>query len=134
LTGALSWIKSAIPASQYYPGGFTVDTTVSGSRYERPARGNRVLNVSNVCWVVLSGGELTQAITNYVTLGADNRVTSTNKLSLTFNLANGLFSGKLPNSNSPKPISFGGVVLQKATQSYGCFLGKSQCGEVYIGP
>ena len=131
LSGDLSWIKPPMPTAKYYPGGFTLEANATGSQYNPPAKGTAVLNISNG-QIVLTGGGLGEGIVNYVTLGANNRVTSTSKASLTFTLSSGAFRGTVPNpaGGRSKAISFGGVVLQNQTLGKGYFLGSGQSGEV----
>jgi hypothetical protein len=129
--GEVFWLKSAMAASKYYPGGFIKATSAAGWRYIPPAGGSKLLNLVNAK-LVLSGGGLTQSITNLLALGARNRVTSdrTNNLSLNFSAATGLFTGRTKNPATGKPISFSGVVFQNSNSGRGFFLGKSQSGEV----
>ena len=83
LSGGLNWIKPPVAGAKYYPGGFTMEADVLGSHYSRPSTGARVLSFTNAD-IVLGGGDLGQPITNHVTLGPGNKVTSTNKATLTF--------------------------------------------------
>ena len=133
LSGGVVWIKPTSPTSAYYPKGFGIATAATGSRYSRPPSGTPVLSFS-AAELVLSGGGLTQGLTNYVTLHTNNLVTSANQTSLTFTLSSGAFRGRAPNPDNPKahPISFSGVVLQKQNCGRGWFLGTNQCGGVYL--
>jgi hypothetical protein len=108
---------------------------MSGSRYSKPASGTRALDFS-AGQVVLTGGNLSQAITNLVTLDSNNRVTSSgsNRLRVSITAANGSFRGSVTDAASSKPITFGGVLLQKRNTGYGFFLGTSQSGQVLFGP
>ena len=133
LSGDLTWTKPGMASAKYYPGGFRVETAAWGSLYSPPATGQQVLNFSEG-EVVLSGGNLTQGITNYIGLSPVNKVTSTNKTSLTFTLPTGLFKGSVTNAN-PKTIPFNGVVLQKQNLGCGYFLGTNLSGRVWLqGP
>ena len=133
LSGDLTWTKPGMVA-KYYPGGFRVETAAWGSLYTPPATGQRVLNFTEAD-VVLSGGNLAQGITNPIALGPANKVTSTNKTSLTFTLPTGLFKGSVLNPVTLKPIPFYGVALQKTNIGCGYFLGTSQSGRVQLqGP
>jgi hypothetical protein len=135
LSGPMSWIKPAVSGAKLYPAAFTIDTAAFGSAYARPATGTRILNCTNGL-LVLSGGNLSQNITNHITLNANNTVTSTdaNSLKLSFTPTTGAFKGSVVDLVSLKTISFGGVVLQNGTIGYGCFLGATQSGAISLGP
>ena len=79
---------------------------------------------------------MTGGITNAVLLEPNNKVLnmSTNRLSLSFTVATGAFKGSVVDPATQKPISFGGVVLQKQNVGYGFFLGANQSGQVRLGP
>jgi hypothetical protein len=131
LSGMLNWTKPPGSTGAYYPGGFELETTATGCRYNPPTSGTRVLDFSNA-EVVLTGGGLASEIVEKVTLAANNRVTSTNKVRLTFTLSTGAFSGSVPNpaGGRAKAISIGGVVLQCRDFGKGYFLGTGASGEV----
>jgi hypothetical protein len=131
LGGDVSWIKPPLATAGYYPGGFTVEAAAWGSGYSPPPRGTPILGMSQA-QILLHGGGLAQELTNYVTLSANNRVTSTNRVSLTFTLSTGAFKGSVPNpaGGRAKPISFGGVILPLQHSGKGYFLGNGQSGEV----
>ncbi len=136
LTGDLVWTKPSTPNGRYYPNGFTLTTTLSGSQYTQPGKGANVLTLTEG-YVALEGGDLAQNITDQITLGANNRVTdlSGNKLGLSFTPSTGLFTGHVTDPATRKPVSFNGVVLQKSNVGYGYFLGTSHSGQVLIqGP
>jgi Bacterial Ig domain/PKD domain/Divergent InlB B-repeat domain/Carboxypeptidase regulatory-like domain/Immunoglobulin domain/Glucodextranase, domain B len=130
--GVLSWNKPVLSAAIYYPGGFSSEAALLGSRYAAPVGPtNRVLNLGNSV-VILSGGNLSQAFTNGVILGLSSKVTnaSPHKLNVTFTLSSGLFSGTFTPTNETKSVSFKGAVLQKANYGAGHFLGTNLSGRV----
>lgn len=130
--GVLSWNKPALPAAKYYPGGFSSEAALLGSRYAAPVGPtNRVLNLSNAV-VLLSGGNLSASFTNDVVLGLSSKVTnaSTHNLKVSFTLSSGLFSGGFTPTNETKAVSFKGAVLQKANYGAGHFLGTNLSGRV----
>jgi hypothetical protein len=133
LTGDLVWIKPAT-SKKLFPAGFALATIATGSRYQQPARGTPILNLSPGS-IELTGANLAQGITNRISLGTGNRVTnlSSNKLSLTFSTTAGSFKGSIVNPASGKSISFNGVVLQKPNVGRGFFLDRTQSGEVLMG-
>ena len=134
-SGNLSWIKPSLPKAKLYPAGFSTSTSVSGSRYSRPAPGEGVLNLTDAT-LVLTGGNLDQPISDPISFGPNSRVTNlgSDKLSLSFSLSSGLFSGHVVNPNTSKSISFHGVVLQKQNIASGYFAGIDQSGQVVLSP
>jgi hypothetical protein len=134
LSGPLVWIKPQ-PANVQHASGFALQTTASGSRYIRPAAGERVLDFIDG-QLVLKGGGLQEALTNRVALGTDNRVVNlgSDRLGLTFNLETGLFRGSVAHPAASKPISFSGVVLQRENLGAGCFRERGQSGLVLLEP
>jgi hypothetical protein len=134
LTGDLTWLKPALPNTKYYPEGFIIQpssnaVSVLGSFYARPPSETTVLPF-NLGEVVLTGGDLAENMTNFVTLNFNNSVSSTNRTSVSISLQSGLFSGHVINPSSKKPISFQGIVMTNLGAGYGFFLGTNQSGEV----
>ncbi|SPE58700.1 putative Lysyl endopeptidase [Verrucomicrobia bacterium] len=130
---SVTWIK---PASRSgYPAGFTAFPSVRGSLYSAPPRGATLLGVTNA-YVTFEGGDLAQAITDQVTIGANNRVVNlgTTKLSLSFSLAMGTFIGRITDPSTKVAYSFSGVVLPNYDIGRGYFLGPHQSGEVQFSP
>jgi hypothetical protein len=128
--GVLSWNKPVISTAIYYPGGFSSEAALLGSRYAAPVGPtNRVLNLSNSV-VLLSGGNLSPSFTNDVVLGLGSKVTnaSAHNLKVSFTLSSGLFSGSFTPTNDTKSVSFKGAVLQKANYGAGHFLGTNLSG------
>ena len=134
--GALTWIKPALPLTRYYPGGFTNETSVIGSRYVPPVGvTNRVLTFTNGL-VGFTGGNLMQPFTNDVTLRLNNKVTngSSNKLVLTIVPATGLFNGTAMTPDTGRTIVFKGALLQRQDFGAGYFLDTNRIGQVFFGP
>jgi hypothetical protein len=131
LDGPLQWFKPSLPATPLYPAGFTNEIEAVGSAYSL-SNGGRVLNLTNG-FVLLEHGGLSETISNQFVLGANNEVTGSEKLILTFTTATGLFQGSATNPPG-KAISFSGAVLQKQNAGFGQFLGASQSGSVYLAP
>jgi uncharacterized repeat protein (TIGR02543 family) len=135
IDGMLSWFRPAQPTAKLYNAGFTNVTEVAGSVYAL-AKGARVLDLTNG-YVVLEDGGLAQSISNQFTLGANNIVTGSNKLSLTITTTTGLFKGTVPTTNTlgkAVSITITGAVLQKQTNGFGLFLNGDQSGSVYLAP
>ncbi len=131
ITGVVKWIKLPQPG-KFYPNGFvcTNGLEVSGSLYSF-TNGLRLLNWTNG-ETVLADGNLPQSITNQVVLDVNNKVTGSNKLSLTIT-ASGLFQGTMTDPATRKVITMNGVVLQKQNAGVGSFLGTNQSGSVWLG-
>jgi hypothetical protein len=132
--GLVDWFKPSQPDAGFYPAGFTNQSTLTGSRYLAPTNSTEpVLNMTTGV-VILTGGNLSQAWTNDVVLGAKNRVTnaSPNQLSVSLSTGTGLFKGKFLDTNVLRTANFGGAVLQKSTNGFGYFLGTNQSGRVLL--
>ncbi|MGA2867517.1 MAG: LamG-like jellyroll fold domain-containing protein, partial [Verrucomicrobiota bacterium] len=133
--GDVIWIKPTTSKARYYPAGFLIQTTASGSVYSPPGRGTNVLGETSLT-LALTGGNLAEGITNQFTLNVNNRVTnhSSNRLSLTFLPSTGSFKGSVVDPVGLKSIPFNGVVLQNRGVGAGYFLGSNRGGQVFIAP
>jgi hypothetical protein len=135
IRGALGWIKPALPKTKLYSGGFTSETTTIGSSYVRPATStNRVLNLTQTS-LIFSGGNLSSAFTNTITLSERNKVgnLSGNKLSMSISTASGLFGGNVINPATGKSSSFKGAVLQNQIGGAGFLPGTNRSARVTFG-
>jgi len=132
LGGSLGWSKGQQPSAKYYPMGFAIETEVLGSKYV-PALESGIL--SNFGQLSLAQGDLTQSFTNQFILTSNNKVSnlSSNKLTLSFNLASGLFKGTVAEPVTRRLIPINGVVLQAQNYGGGFFLNLNQSGPVYLG-
>ena len=133
IRGSLTWIKAAQNAN-FYAGGFTNHVTSTGSVYQKPAAGDRVINLSDAT-VTFTGGNLSSSFANSITIGSNNKISnqSDNKLVMTFAPPTGLFKGSATSPDG-QSISFRGTAFQKVNQAYGYFLGTDQSGSVVVGP
>jgi hypothetical protein len=131
VNGQLRWFKPAQSGAATYPAGFTNIVQAIGSAYSL-AKGARVLNLTNGD-VVLQDGGLAESIGDQFTLGANNVVTGSNKLSVTITTTTGLFKGSATNSLGAT-VSFTGAVFQNQTNGFGQFLNGNQTGGVYLAP
>ncbi len=133
LSGEITWIRPEIPWAWYYPGGFALIDSVTGSRYLRPPKATKVLNFTTGT-VEFNGGNLERGITNRITIDSNNRLQnlSANTLRLTFSLSNGSFAGSVMDPISWARIPFKGVLLQKQGIAVGYFPGWDQTGEVWL--
>jgi hypothetical protein len=132
LDGTITWIKLPQPAAKFYPNGFTSPSVALASRYLFTSN-VPILNFhTGVVW--FANGNLSGSFTNQAVLGINNKVISTNKLTLAITTGSGLFKGSAQNPDTGKSISFSGVVLEKQGFGGGFFLGTNQTGRVYFGP
>jgi len=133
ITGQVSWLKLGGVPGKLYPRGFEFPDGVDvvGSLY---TNGTPLLNWTDGHGLIeLEGGNLSPAITNALTLGPNNKLSGTNKLSLTLTTTSGLFRGSVPGPGR-QSISVSGVLLQKWNEGYGLFLGTTNSGSVHLGP
>jgi uncharacterized repeat protein (TIGR01451 family) len=130
LSGLVAWIKP-ISTAKYYPLGFGFTNTAIGSLY-RFTNGSPLLSLTNGA-LVLESPELAQSITNALYLGANNKFTASNKLSLKLTTSSGLFTGTGTNRLAGKAIAVKGVIFQKQNLGAGYFLGTNQSGKVSLG-
>ncbi|MGO9203727.1 MAG: InlB B-repeat-containing protein [Limisphaerales bacterium] len=127
--GSLNWLKQGGLPGKLYPNGFVFSgVPVTESPYSY-TNGAPLLNWTDGQGLI----GLSSGLTNAVTLGANNKLTGTNKLSLTLTTASGLFQGAVPEPGSKSGISVSGVLLQGGNAGYGLFLGTSNSGSVYLG-
>jgi hypothetical protein len=134
LSGTVSWTKPPSATAHYYPGGFQVQTVAQGALYSPSAAGNSALDLTNA-EVVLTGGDISQALSDQITLGPGSQVANQGTNKLTLSAATGVFKGSIANPALPmaKPVSFGGVVLKSQKVARGCFFEGGQSGAVWIG-
>ncbi len=130
-SGLFTWFKQTNVA-KYYPGAFTNESIIAGSRFLPPTT-NAILNLSNAL-VTFTGGNLAADFTNTIAIDAKSKVInqSSNKLSLTFSKSSGTFSGSVTPPTGGKAIAFKGAVLQKQTNGAGFFLGTNLSGRVTL--
>ncbi len=132
--GSVNWFKPAATKG-LHAAGFTHRTVLSGSSYTPPAtKTNRVLQITNGI-AMFSGGNLGAPVECRWTLGADNKVTSTNAgFSLALTTASGLFKGSFVDPATLRNYAFNGVVLQNTNTASGYFAGTNQSGWVFLEP
>jgi uncharacterized protein (DUF2147 family) len=120
----------------YYPAGFTNVFEAVGSAFTPPACStNCVLDLTNAS-LEFYGGNLTPGFTNAVAFGLNSQVSnlSSNRLTMSFSLSSGTFTGSATDPSTGKTLSFSGAVLQKLNAGYGFLLGTNQSSRVVIGP
>ncbi len=132
--GSAHWIRPANSNVVWHARGFTNISTFTGSAYVAPvSRTDRVLPLESGR-AVFGGGPILLAFTNGFTLSPRGVATnfSANKLTLTIQPANGLFSGTvlIPGASSTTPIK--GAVLQGYNAGGGVVLGPFKNGRMTI--
>jgi hypothetical protein len=134
LSGDVTWIKPQQWRNWYYPNGFAILQSSSGSRYTRPPRGTKVLDISNAT-IEFNGGNLGDSgITNRIQLDFYNRIrnSSANGLRLSISLSNGSFTGSVMDPITWDWMPFRGVILQRQNVATGYFLDWNKTGEVWL--
>jgi hypothetical protein len=129
--GDIVWIKPAVPRAKLYPAGFSFTTAMRGAPY-KPGAKALILTTAKL---TLADGNLPAQIVNRIVLAPGNRVTNLgdNKLSLKFSPSTGLFTGRVTDPTTSKPIPFSGAVLQDENAGFGWFSGlNAQSGTVTI--
>ena len=131
LTGWAYWFKPSSSVSRLSSIAYC-DTNPLGSTYTNKAA---ILNFTKGV-MVLSGGNLTNNLTNSFSLTNNIAIDSTkgNGFNLTFLTNLGIFSGSITNPATKKPISFSGAVLQQQNKGVGAFQGSNQMGTLWLTP
>jgi hypothetical protein len=131
--GQFVWVKNAGTISKYYPRGFTNEVWAMGSAYQSQSAAVALSSAAQQSGVVLSGGGLQEAITNSITLAANNHLIlpAGGKFTLKLTPATGLFKGSALNPGTGRMVTFQGVLFKKADIGVGYFLGTDQSGEVF---
>ena len=136
VNGEVVWVKSSTSLFVYYREGFTVTNRASGSRYQPPVgRGGQIVGFTNGI-VVFNGGDIARPLTNVISIGAANRITSvttSNELAMTLAPATGLFKGSIKPPGFSR-ATFHGVIHQKGANGAGFFYGPTKVGHVFFGP
>jgi hypothetical protein len=133
LNGAVTWTKLGQSKSPRYLAGFTNESFVLGSIYNPPVTGRSISTWTNGS-ISFFGGDLAAPFTNRVSLGHNDRVSSTssNKLSMSFSRSSGTFKGTAAVPQTRQKISFQGAFLQGTNSGYGYFLAGDHDGWVFI--
>jgi hypothetical protein len=130
----VQWEAPTQTSRTRYPGGFTNQTSLVGSRYAAPASGTRILGFDHGT-ADFAGAYLRGPFQNAIYLASTNKVhnLSTNKLSVTFSQTSGTFSGSATEPATGKSVSFKGAVLQKRGEGAGLFLSGDRSGRMDMG-
>ena len=130
--GTLWWKKPGGLRGAIHSAGLTNRMDTLGSRFLRVTNGTPVLNLPDDV-LILSRGNLTNSITNLISLGGNNKITATNSLSLTFSTLKGALTGGFIDPATKKRRVVKGVALPNQNQARGFFLGVNEGGGVYVG-
>jgi O-glycosyl hydrolase len=134
LQGIVSWIKTANPKAKVCPAGMTNLVSVAGWTYTQPTTATRIISVTNGM-AAFEGGNLGGPLFNLFTLTTANHVIDnsvSNKFSLSFTPASGLFSGSLTPSGTTRRINLRGAVSQHLNAGFGYFLSTNRSGQVLL--
>ncbi|MFN7138115.1 MAG: immunoglobulin domain-containing protein [Limisphaerales bacterium] len=126
--GYVQWTKTGW-TNQLYAGGFTNEAEVVGSLYVPPAKGNRVLQITNGA-VTFSAGGLSDPVTRSFIWATNNafQTTSRSNLSLSVNASSGVLKGSFAHPQTGLAVPFHGAVLQNENRAGGFFLGTNSAG------
>jgi hypothetical protein len=134
LEGMVSLIKPPQPTDHFYPNGFTNLSAAEGAFYEPQPTGMRSIELVNGA-AVFSGGNLGGPVTNFFTLGANDKA-STNGFTLSILNNNGLLGGSVIFPGMSRGTTFKGAVLQDIlhtnSPAFGSFNGTNQSGSLII--
>jgi len=132
VAGPLWWFKPASAGGLNPPGGISNTVPVMGSRYVAPAPRTPVLTLSNGV-VILSGGNLTNSMTNSITLGSDNKIAGDNQLTLRISPTKGSITGSFVDPSNGQIRNVKGVALPTQQQGRGFFPVSNTSGHLFIG-
>jgi len=121
-------------STRCYSAGLTNICLAQGSAYVRPVGlTNSVLGYTNAS-LAFAGGNLETDFTNSISLGRSSRVinNSSNRLTMSFSLPQGTFSGRVIDPATGKWRNFSGAVLQKLNAGFGLLLGTNQTSSVTL--
>jgi hypothetical protein len=132
LSGVVNWIKLPQASGKFYLGGFDFPGGLEavGSLYTF-TNGVPLINWTDG-QIRLENGNLTDSITNGLSISPNNTVSGTNNLSLSFTTSSGLFHGSVMDPATGKPVLVNGALLQKQNVGYGYFFGTNQTGRVTL--
>lgn len=135
-TGSLYWSVAA-SGTGTFPSGFTVFPSAVTSPYTKQSP---VLDVSpppGNLEVSTTDGGLASGIDDFVTLTTSNGVNvpaGADKLKISINSANGVFTGSFLDVDSDTTINLSGVILQNQGEGSGFFIGTGQSGVITLTP
>jgi hypothetical protein len=136
LEATVDWFKPFLPASHYYPAGFTTNVSLVGEKYVPPSAGGPTPAGDRE--VTLGGGNLASNIVASVTVDSLGNVTvssaNNENLKLKLQPTTGQFSGSFTHPSLNETISFKGLVMQIESAGAGYFLGTDESGYITFEP
>ena len=134
LDGMLNWFKLNTSGA-FFPAPFATQATLFGSLYAKPQPGQPVINLMNGTVTFNAGDLANPPLQNTVVLGTNNKITvtvaGTDKLKMSINVSNGLFSGSFVGPDAPKATPFSGALFQGGLNfGLGVFKGPADPGSV----
>jgi len=134
IEGVAYWIKPVLPTAKHYRNGFIVTNNATGSRYQPPTNTmDFVLGFTDGI-AVFSDGNLASPFTNHFTVTTGNKITSTNKMTVSLTTASGLIKGSVTPPGATKAVPFQGAIHKIDQYGAGFFLGTNQSGGVMLLP
>lgn len=134
LSGGLSWIKLPMAGAKSYAPGFDLRPALEGSHFAAGSAKAPILDF-RIGVLVLTGGGMAAGFTNYFTVDPDGRLLTSNRLTLHFSAASGLFTGTALNPLvGYAPLSFRGIFLTKENYGSGYFINSDLSGAAYFAP
>jgi hypothetical protein len=134
LSGNLAWIKLPVAGARSYAAGFDMTSPLEGSRFTAGSAKAPILNFSTGV-LILTGGGITENLTNYFTVDPNQRLVISNRLTLDFSASSGIFTGTAPNPLvGQPPLLFRGVFMTKENYGCGYFIDSDVSGAAYLGP
>jgi PKD repeat protein len=136
LEATVDWFRPPMPASHYYPLGFSTNITLIGETYVSPSTGGP--SPAGNRQITLGGGNLASNIVKTAVVGDSGNVTvstpNSENVQLKLQPTTGQFSGSFKHPWLNKTISFKGVLLQLDNSGAGYFLGTNESGYVIFEP
>jgi hypothetical protein len=132
--GVLDWGKTqTTDPKAIYPSGFQTQTALIGSLYELK-HGESILDFPDTTNNALLTFGFTPSLSGTITISPRNTVVAPvpDKLTLKFNLTDGLFSGRVMEDGSLSP--YGGAVFQTGTYGGGLILSGTTSDPVMLDP
>jgi hypothetical protein len=132
IDGQIAWFKLPQKTAKFYPGGFTNTTEIIGSVFEY-TKGLPILGFANGL-LSLVNGNLTESMTNQLSLGLYIPGMTQSATILKFNTLTGGFGCTVTNAATGKLVPINGVVLQNQNFAAGFFAGTNQTGSAVLSP
>jgi hypothetical protein len=134
LSGTLTWTKLPIARDRSYAAGFDLTPALEGSHFIAGTAKAPLLDFSTGVLILTEGG-IPASMTNSFTVGPDERLIASNRMTLSFSAATGLFTGTAPNPLvGHAPLSFRGMFMIKENYGSGYFINSDLSGAAYFGP